>query len=305
MSEGTRFAIVGLVEEFGCHLRKTCGFSDGTCCRYTAHARQFLRWKAEGEVDLAGIGPADLIGFVSEHAFHHKPKTSKLVCSALRAFLRFLQLRGLCDARLVCAVPTIPAWKLSALPTYLSAPQVDRLLNGFDRTTPNGRRGYAITQCMLVLGLRAGEVARLSLDDIDWRTGVVGLPSTKGRRTDKLPLPTSVGEALVEYLRYGRPPSSERRVFVRHVRPLGMALSSSAVSRVIRAAVRRLDIDAASKGSHLLRHTAATRMIQAGASLKEIADVLRHRHIDTTMIYAKVDVVSLREVALPWPEAKP
>jgi len=305
MSDDRRFAVANLLEDFRVHLQTTCGVSSGTMYRYTTHAKEFLQWKSEDEIDLSRICPADLIAFVSEYAFRHKPKTSKLAVTSIRSFLRFLQLKGLCNAHLVDAVPTVPAWKLSSLPTYLSSSQVDQLLRVFDRTTDTGRRGYAIAQCMLLLGLRAGEVARLSLDDIDWQTGIVGIPKTKTRRVDKLPLPTAVGETIVAYLRDGRPPTSERRIFVSHGYPRGKTLRSSAVSRIIRKAICLSGIEVTSKGSHILRHTAATRMVQAGASLKQISDVLRHRHLDTTMIYAKVDLPHLREVAMAWPEVKP
>jgi len=239
MSENRRFAVADLIDDFRVHLQAACGFSCGTIDRYTTHARDFLQWKSSGEIDLAGIGPADLIAFVSEYAFKHKPKTSKLAISALRSFLRFLQLKGLSNTLLVNAVPTVPAWKLSSLPASLSAAQVDLLLGVFDRTTRNGQRGYAIAQCMLVLGLRAGEVAHLSLDDINWRTGVVGIPKTKARRIDKLPLPAVVGNAVVKYLSAGRPHTLSRRVFVRHIHPTGEAISSSAVSQIIRRAFGR------------------------------------------------------------------
>lgn len=304
MLEDKLFVVSELIEDFRVHLQTTCGVCNGTSLRYTTRAREFLEWKAGDEVHLAAICPADLIAFVSEYAFKHKPKTSKLAASALRSFLKFLQLKGHCGAQLVASVPTVPAWKLSSVPTCLSASQVELLLSVFDRTTRNGQRGYAMAQCMMGLGLRAGEVAQLSLDDIDWRTGVIGISKTKARRAEKLPLPPVVGEAIAEYLRKGRPPTSNRHVFVCHAGPLGKTLTSSAVSRITHRAMIRSGVNVASKGSHVLRHTAAARMVQAGASLKAISDVLRHRHIDTTMIYAKVDLPGLREVAMPWPEVK-
>lgn len=305
MTAGAKFRISDLIGEYDVHLQKVCGVSSGTRLRYTTNARAFLEWKSREEIEVAGICPADLIAFVSEYAFKHAPKTSKLVVSSLRSFLCFLQLKGLCDAQLVRAVPTIPAWRLSSLPTCLSESDANVLLCTFDRTTKSGLRGYAIAQCMLVLGLRAGEVARLSLDDIDWDTGIIGIPRTKSRRVDRLPLPTVVGDAIVDYLRDGRPPTPEREVFVRYAHSSGDRLSSSAISQIIRRAFHRTGLNSPSKGSHILRHTAAARMIRTGASLKEVSDVLRHRHIDTTMIYSKVDITSLREVAMPWPEARP
>lgn len=304
MSTRKRFSIENLIKDYQIYLQSTGGRSSGTSYQYTAHIRNFLRWKYKGEIDLADVSPADLIAFMSEYAFGHKPKTSKLSASALRSFFQFLQLKGLCRGQLADAVPTVPAWKLSSLPNYLSQSQVEQFMCVFDTTTASGRRGNAIAQCMLMLGLRAGEVAQLSLDDIDWRMGVIGIPKTKVRRVDTLPLPTAVGEAIVAYLRNGRPPTVERQIFVSHGYPRGKALRSSAISRIIRQAICLSGIEVTSKGSHILRHTAATRMVQAGASLKQIADVLRHRHLDTTMIYTKVDLPHLREVAMQWPEVK-
>jgi site-specific recombinase XerD len=159
-----------------------------------------------------------------------------------------------------------------------------------------------MTLCMAQMGLRAGEVAALSLDDIDWRAGTLRLARGKERRTSVLPLPAKVGRAMVSYLRNGRPPTRARRVFVRHRAPLGEPLTSSSVTAVLRCAFVRAGLP--SQGAHVLRHTAATRMVRAGASLKEVADVLRHRSIDTVMIYTKLDLTTLAEVAQPWPEVR-
>lgn len=295
-----------LVRLFGAHLRSTCGASEGTCRLYCSHAKTFLQYKARLDtIDLSELQPNDLIVFVSEFAAEHAPKTSKLLSTALRALLRFLKLRGVVNERLIEAVPTIPAWKHTGLPIGLSDSQVNALLRAFSPSTPTGRRGLAVVQCMLVLGLRAGEVARLSLDDLDWSAGVLRLPHSKARRVDKLPIQKCVGKAISQYLRYGRPRTSERCVFVRHVKPIGKTVSSSGISQIVRRGFRRAGIQAPSSGSHILRHTAASRMLQKGASLKEIADILRHRNIDTTMIYAKVNLPMLRKLAMPWPEEQP
>jgi len=162
-----------------------------------------------------------------------------------------------------------------------------------------------MTLCLAQMGLRAGEVAALSLDGIDWRAGTLLLARAKERRTSVLPLPAQVGRALVSYLRNGRPPTQARQLFVRHRAPLGEPMTSSGVSAVVRRAFARAQIDVAIRGAHVLRHTAATRMVRAGVSLKEVADLLRHRSLDTVMIYTKLDLPTLAEVAQPWPEVRP
>jgi integrase len=158
---------------------------------------------------------------------------------------------------------------------------------------------------MAQLGLRASDVAGLTLDDIDWRAGTLRLLVAKERRASVLPLPRSVGRAIVVYLRRGRPRTQDRHVFVRHALPLGQPIGADVVRTAIRRAFGRAQVSAPSQGTHTLRHTAATRMVRAGASLKQVADVLRHRSLNTVMIYTKVDLPRLAEVALPWPEVKP
>jgi len=222
----------------------------------------------------------------------------------LRCFLRSLQLQGLCDARLVASVPSVRSWKLSHIPRLLSEEQLRLLLVSFDRSKGLGRRDYAMALCMAHLGLRAGEVARLCLDDIDWRNGILRIEGGKGRRCHILPLPAELGRAVVAYLKRGRPYTAHRRLFLRHTAPVGEPLRAGAVARAIWRAHQRGQVGAAWKGSHALRHTAATRLLHAGASLKEIADILGHRNIDSTAIYAKVDLPRLTEVALPWPELR-
>ena len=177
------------------------------------------------------------------------------------------------------------------------------MLASFDVSTPCGQRDQAIVQCLATLGLRPGEVADLCLDDIDWRGGTLQIRARKNRRGAVLPLPRVVGQALVAYLSRERPATDERRMFVEHLGDRrGKPLSSPAVSRVAARAVRRAAVDAPHAGANVFRHTVASRMVREGASLKEVADVLGHRSLDTTTVYAKLDLPRLREVALPWPE---
>jgi integrase len=295
-----------ILASFEVHLRQTRGFTGPTSSQYSRLVRKFL--EQEGVLDPAGIArvrPIDVMSFVASCAAHVKPGSAKVVATALRSFLRFQQMLGLCDPRLAESVPAIPEWSLSRLPKTLTDGQVRGLLASFDRATGTGRRDYAIALCLVRLALRAGEVAELSLDDIDWRAGTLQIPVGKARRASVLPLPSPVGRAIIAYVRGGRPTTRERRVFVRHGFPVGTAIRAGSVSAVIRRGFERSGESVLSMGTHAIRHTAATRMIQSGATIKEVADVLRHRSIDTTMIYTKVDLPRLTAVALPFPKVRP
>jgi integrase len=250
-------------------------------------------------VDLRRLTPAALIDFVTEQARTLCPASIGVVVCSLRSFLKLLQLVGEAATVLANAVLTPPAWSLAPLPPYLSDDELARFWAAFNRHTAIRRRDYAMARCLADLGLRSHEVAAIRLDDIDWHGGILDLPATKNRRAAQLPLPKSTGLALVDYLRHGRPPTSSRSVFVQHRAPVGKA----AAVTTVRDAIRRVFTRAALpwRGTHILRHTAASRMVQGGISLKEISDVLRHHSIDTTRIYTKVDLPQLRRVALPWP----
>lgn len=295
----------GLLRAFDAHLDNTCGTAAATRRLYTRYARGLLATRfGAGEVDLRALGPGEIIRFISEQTRERAPETAKAVRTALRSFLRFAQLQGLCGGALAAAVPRVARWRRAQLPRALSEQQLAVLLGSFDRSTAIGRRDYAMTMCLAQMGLRAGEVAALSLDDIDWRAGTLRLARGKERRASVLPLPAQVGRAVVRYLRNGRPPTRGRYVFVRHRAPLGAPITSSGVTAAVRRAFIRAGIDVAFRGAHVLRHTAATRMVRAGASLKEVADVLRHRSLETVMIYTKLDLPTLAEVAQPWPEVR-
>lgn len=187
----------------------------------------------------------------------------------------------------------------------MSEDQLRRFLSGFDQTTPTGRRDYAMARCQVDLGLRAGEVIALHLEDLDWRRGTLRIAGGKVGRTRELPLPQEVGRAIAEYLRRGRPVTPCRNVFVRHTVPVGGAIGPALIRGVIRRAFARVEGCTHLAGTHVLRHTAATRLHRGGASLKEVADLLGHRSLDTTAIYTKVDLPALAAVALPWPEVQP
>jgi site-specific recombinase XerD len=230
------------------------------------------------------------------------PTAQKLITS-LRAFLRYLSFTGESRDDLALAVPAIASWRLARLPSCLSEEELIRLIAACDGTTPGRRRDRAIVLLLTRLGLRAGDVAQLRLSDIDWRDGTVQV-SGKGRYQARLPLPQDVGDALLRYLDCRPKIDHSDRVFLRSVAPSRPFVSGDGVSSVVRSALRRAGITTAVKGAHLLRHTAATEMLRHGVPLDQIGLVLRHRSIDMTAYYAKVDVSLLQSIAQPWPGAQ-
>jgi site-specific recombinase XerD len=227
-------------------------------------------------------------------------RRTQLMTSALRSFLRFLLQKGEIVVDLASCVPTVANHRLAVLPKHLSAHEVERLLDSCNRDTAVGRRDHAVLLLLARLGLRAGEVVALELDDIDWRAGEIVVRG-KGSIHDRLPLTQDVGEALAAYLRRDRPAVQSRRVFIRSRAPHRAIKGPQTVSTVVRRALQRAGLDPPIKGAHLLRHSLATQMLRRGATMSEIAEVLRHRSPQTTEIYAKVDVAGLCALAQPWP----
>ena len=267
---------------------------------YVNRLRPFLdRRMAAGELALGGLTPADVTAFVVAWCPCLNSGVAKLTVTALRSFLGFLHLDGVTERSLVPAVPTVLRRRLAGLPKGLEPDQVRRLLAACDAGTAVGRRDLAILTLLVRLGLRRNEVARLGLDDIDWRAGTIRMRG-KGNCHEQLPLPPDVGRQLVEYLRHARPADAQgRTVFVRYFAP-HHALGPSRVSGIVADAARRAGLGRVH--AHRLRHTAATELLRAGASLPEIGQLLRHRRVETTAIYAKVDRDTLRLIARPWPE---
>lgn len=294
-----------LVEAYKQHQRGARGLREQTLHGYEKFVRLLVRAAlGDDPIDLARLSPSDVMEFVASLRGRYSPRSIKTVRTALRSFFRFLRVEGLCDERLEAAIPTVGHWRLSTLPRHLSDQQVMQLLASFDTSKPFGLRDRAIILCLATLGLRPREVAELRLEDIDWRRGTVRLRTRKTRRGAVLPLPHTAGCAIVAYLRGERPTTEERRVFVQHLGAhRGEPISSNAVSAVVVRALRRAGVQAPLAGAYVLRHTVASRMVRRGASLKEVADVLGHRCLDSATIYAKLDLPALREVSLPWPEA--
>jgi site-specific recombinase XerD len=226
----------------------------------------------------------------------------KSIVTALRSYLRYLATQGQCSPSLVQAVPTVAHWKHSNLPKYLPAAKVEALINSCDTKTPTGIRDRAILLLLARLGLRAGDIMRLRIDDIDWQQGSLRVCG-KERREAKLPLPQDAGDALLKYLSEVRPDVSIARIFLRSLAPCQPFVeSSTGISTIVRRALVRAGIDdAPARGAHMLRHSAATTWLRSGTPLAAIGAVLRHRSIDTTAQYAKVDVPSLQRIAQPWP----
>ncbi len=282
------------------HLADTCGLAENTRVYSRRFVRQFLARKF-GRRAFAPreIRRRDVMAFVADRAAVWTRGTAKVIAVALRRYFKFLQLRGLCDSTLLSSVPTIPNWKLSGIPKAVAPEDVWRFLRSFDRSTPVGRRDYAMALCMADCGLRVCEVADLRLMDVDWRQSTLRVPGRKTGRSRLLPLTARVGRAIASYLRHGRPRSRERGLFLLHCAPW-----SSATAFTVRGALRRAYDKSGARpwsGPHALRHTLATRMVQNGVRIKEIADVLGHASMDTTFIYTKVNLPELRRVAMPWP----
>lgn len=290
-----------LLVDYGRYLLEERGLTEHTVfARYVPAARLFLTSRVGADaLALERLGGVDVSLFLAAECPKRSVSAARDLTGGLRSFLRYLYLIGAIPSPLVWAVPAIADLRDSSLPRGLERAVVKRLLSSCDRRRTVGRRDYAILLLLFGLGLRAGEVAAITLQDIDWRAGELLVRNGKGGRQDRLPLPADVGEAIVSYL-HRRPLTEERVVFLRIVAPAG-AIRGSAVSAVVRLACKRAGLSP-SVGSHALRHTAAIEMLRAGATLEEIGEVLRHHEPRTTARYAKVDRKTLRRLARPWPE---
>jgi integrase/recombinase XerD len=257
----------------------------------------------DGPVALAELTAADLTQFVLGGGKRRSAGTIRVMAGALRCYLRFRGLAGDPVGALANAIPAAAHWRLASLPDVLSQAEVDQLLGSFNDTVPSCKRAYAMVRCLTDLGLRTCEVVRLRLDDLDWEAGTLRVAQGKSRRTDLLPLPVETGRAIADYLREERPQTTSRAVFVRHVAPYDEPIGAGVAQSAVRDAYRRCGWT--HTRVHTLRHSVASRLLRQRTPLKEIADVLRHRSLDTSAIYAKVDIARLAAVALPWPGRAP
>lgn len=287
--------------DFADYLAQERGLKQVTIDNYLSVARKFLSDQfGTGPIVLKGLHPNDIVRFILRNTETVSVKRAQLIVCSLRSFFRFLYQRGEIANDLSPSALTVANWHLSELPKFLEPEQVECLLQSCNQDTLIGQRDYVVLLLLARLGLRAGDVVHMTLDDIDWEVGEL-IVRGKSHRQERLPLPQDVGEAFVRYLSYGRPRCSSRRVFIRIKAPHKGFSSSVAICNIVRRALVRAKLNPAFKGSHLLRHSLATQMLRGGASLSEIGDILRHQRLNTTLIYAKVDQIALRELAQPWP----
>jgi len=276
------------------HMRQVCGLAPSTRLRRMTVVEALVR-----TASTATPSADQLRRFIAAEFDRVSPSGGTAVATALRSYLRFRAFEGDRVDHLLPVIGSPAHWRLAPLPQTLSRVDLDRLLGAFPPGLPSRLRSYAIVRCLVDLGLRTHEVRNLSLDDIDWAAGTLRISRGKTRRDDVMPLPEVTGGAIAEYLRMERPATVNRQLFARHVAPLDKPVGSDVVRYAVRSAYRRCGLP--HTRVHILRHTMASRLLDAGGTLKEVADVLRHRHIDTTLSYAKVDMVHLVAVAMPWP----
>jgi integrase/recombinase XerD len=285
-----------LLKRFQTYLLKERGLVGSTAQAYVVRARRFLD-ECAPDGQLSSLRTSAVTRAVQGEAARVSVGSAQFFVAALRSFLRFCFIEGLVSADLSQAAMAVTGRRRSSLPRGISPADAAALLSSCDRRRSDGRRDHAVLVMLLRLGLRASEVAGLTLDDIDWRAGEIVVRG-KGHREDRLPVPVDVGEAVAGYLARGRPRTTRRELFLRTLAPVG-PLGRSGVSSIVRRACRRAGIPAV--GAHRLRHSLACEMVAARVPLSEIGQVLRHRSIISTAIYARVDLDALREIALPWP----
>ena len=291
-------ALDELLDDYECFLIEERALQPTSARLYSTFARTFLSEKLVSEcLELSRIKADDVSSFILRHSQTYSIGTTKVMVTTLRSVFRFLYLRGAIGCELADAVPVVAGSRQAGLPKFISPGELQQLLSSCDRRTHMGRRDYAVMVSLARLGLRSCEVEALELDDVDWRAGKLVLHG-KGRSDARLPLPSDVGEAIAGYLQRGRPCSTSRALFLTTRAPY-RRLSRDGVTAIVSQAAARAVLPR--MGAHRLRHTAATQMLRHGASLSEIAHVLRHRSLDTTAIYAKVDRTTLRTLAQSWP----
>ena len=284
---------------FDASMAEVWGLAQGTHDHRCRIVRRFLRMQFGSDpIDLAAIAPATVRAFVLGDA-GWSTSTIRVMGGAVRCYLRHRQLRGDDVARLLKAVPRPAFWRDAELPEALTTAELQQLFSAFEPPYRSPRRGYAIVRCLADLGLRSSEVIRLTLDDIDWQQGIVTVAAGKVRRPDVLPLSVALGQALADYIVHERPTTARREVFVRHKPPVGEPVGRRVVQRTLHAAYARLGWSRTRV--HILRPTLASRLVNTGTPMKQVADVLRHRSIVTAAGYARVDATRLSAVALPWP----
>jgi site-specific recombinase XerD len=290
-----------LLSAFCRWMREQRGTCEATVSNYGRHSRELLTRLGE---EPSRFDARRLRQFVLEHSRASGWAAAKTCTTALRQFVRFLIADGQCAVGLDAAIPTLAHWRLAALPRYLPPDDVERVIDSCDRASPVGRRNRAMLLLLARLGLRAGDIRQLRLSDIDWQNAWIHVCG-KGRCATRLPLTQEVGDAIIAYVQDGRPAAQTDAVFVGCRAPF-RAFAPGVVPLIVGRALDRAGVTRPSRGAaHLLRHSIATSMLRQGASLQDIGALLRHQSIETTQIYAKVDVTALRQIAQPWPEVLP
>lgn len=292
-----------IIANFRQYLDRQCGLASGTADHHCKGALSFLAHRFKGQVvDPSAIGPADVISYVQECARHMSIRSLQQTTASLRSFFRYALFRGEIIESLICAVPAVARWATTPpLPRAISPEHARKAIESCDVSTATGQRDRAILLMLARLGLRGGEVNALLLEDVIWESGHIRVLG-KNREECLMPLPCDVGEAIADYLQHGRPTCDDRHLFLRSRAPhRGLLHGSDGVGSVVRSALRRAGVDSIHKGSHQFRHALAVQLLQKGASLHEISDVLRHRSQSSTTIYAKVGLDALRPLAMPWP----
>jgi integrase/recombinase XerD len=299
---GKATAIQGVVAEYANHLRDDQGLATGTRTHYCSFAESFLSERfGVGPVALDVLRGLDVIEFVRRKAALFSPARAKTATTALRSFLRYIRYCGGTQYDLAGAVPAVPNWSMTGIPRAMAPDHIRAVLDSCRRNTAIGRRDYAILILLARLGLRASEIVALALDDIDWDGGSIAVVG-KGNQPAVLPLPSDVGEAVAQYLQWGRPDCASRSLFLRANAPIRGLGRQTTIAKIVGAAIRRAGVKTPRGGSHQLRHAFAVDMLRHGATLTEIGSLLRHRHPKTTGIYAKVDFDALRPLCQPWPD---
>jgi integrase/recombinase XerD len=299
---GTKLASRRLLQAYESHLVNVQGLASPTVRYRLRYARGLLRrFQVCRARQLRGWTVAQIVDYVSDTGRRCKPSSGQVTASSIRSFLRFLLLRGLIHRDLAAAVPSFANWRLSSLPATVAQTELEQMISAVDAATPVGKRDRAILLCMTELGLRGADVANLRQDGPDLSAGVLQLHRPKQRDQIQLPMTPRLVNAIRGYLHHARPACTSSALFVIHRAPVGSALKAIGVRDVVQRCAARAGLGQRIRGTHVIRRSVATGLINSGASLKQIADLLGHRSIDTTSIYAKVDLRSLAQVALPWP----
>lgn len=296
--------VARLLREYETHLLVVAGLAESTAHYRLRHARDLLQhFMVQHASQLRGWEATELADYVARTGRRWKPGGGQQLASSVRSFLRFLLFKGLVRRDLATAIPSFANWRLSSLPAVVERTKLEKLLAAVDPATPIGMRDRGALLCMIDLGLRASDVAAITADGVDLPGNVLRLSHAKERRMTELPMTKRLALALRRYLREGRPPSASGVLFVIHRAPIGQPLKPIGIRDIVVRYAAQAGMTELIRGTHIIRHSVASSMINAGASIKDIADLLGHRSIDTTAIYAKVDMRSLTDVAMPWPGA--